>query len=255
LAKPVFFSLGNHVFDQKYPQTKQGLIAECKADASHLACTGIATQTPLNSAFPRLAAAPAPSTLEDCRVAKTQAIAIDGYSIRPRLKQHQFMDGELVLEGTKPGSKHWTVVAKHLLSVEKARFTHANKQQDFLVTLETHHSSIDQELGPRPYVYQVTPQGLVAKWRGSALAWPLLDTALIQRPKGDGTHYLCALHRRDSFAALNPNTTATRTAVYTWNGFGFSGIEDAELNATCAQAFHSLAIQPQRHNLPTRPSP
>ncbi len=239
-GKPVFFSLGNHLFDQKYPQTKQGLIADCKADANQLFCTGIATETPANSAFPSLTEtiATTSAAIETCRVNKTEAIVIDGYKIRPRLNEHQFMDGEIILEGTKPDYKNWAVVAKRLLAVEKARFTHGKMQQDFLVTLETHHSSIDQEVGPRPYVYQVTPHRLVAKWRGSALAWPLVDVALIHSPSGDSTTYLCALHRKDSFVTLNPNTKATRTAVYTWNGFGFSGIEDATLNTECDQVFN-----------------
>jgi hypothetical protein len=57
-GRPVFYSLGNHVFDQKYPMTKRGLIAECKAEmgnagANVLTCGGLSTETPVNSSFPR----------------------------------------------------------------------------------------------------------------------------------------------------------------------------------------------------------
>jgi hypothetical protein len=89
-----------------------------------------------------------------------------------------------------------------------------SKGPDYLFTLEEHPSSIDGEEGVRPYVYEVLAGGLVARWRGSALAWPLLDAALL--PEQDGV--LCALHRRDSFLVLQPTATGVRTAAYRWNG-------------------------------------
>jgi poly-gamma-glutamate capsule biosynthesis protein CapA/YwtB (metallophosphatase superfamily) len=42
---PVFFSLGNHLFDQTYPPTKDGLIADCKLGRGVLICRGIPTHT------------------------------------------------------------------------------------------------------------------------------------------------------------------------------------------------------------------
>ena len=100
---------------------------------------------------------------------------------------------------------------------------------DLLFTLEQRYSSIDREDGVRPYVYEVRPTGLVARWRGSALAWPLLDAAVL--PGGDGL--LCALHRRDSFLELQPGATGVRTAVYRWQGFGFSGVDDPQILERC----------------------
>src|ERR1700689_3414779 len=55
LGRPVFFSLGNHVFDQKYPATKQGLIADCRIGRNSLRCSGIRTETPIASSFPESA--------------------------------------------------------------------------------------------------------------------------------------------------------------------------------------------------------
>jgi hypothetical protein len=101
-----------------------------------------------------------------------------------------------------------------------------------LVTLERHASSMDTEADPRPYVYEITPHGLVARWRGSALAWPLLDARLV--PAKDGGSTLCALHRGDSFIKFDPaHPAAPRVLAYRWNGFGFSGVEDAALAARC----------------------
>ncbi len=237
-GKPVFFSLGNHVFDQKYPETKRGMIAECIADSNQLSCKGIYTETPSNSAFPAIRDIENKDaiTIESCKVQKSSAIVINDYRIRPRLAENQFVDGEIVLEGKKQGVRNWNTPAKQLLTIQKGHLTR-EQGKDFLFTLETHLSSIDKEIGPRPYVYEVTPKGLVAKWRGSALAWPLVDGKLIHTPKSGDIDYLCALHRKDSFVTLNPTVKETRTAVYQWNGFGFSGVEDPALSAECENAF------------------
>ena len=242
-GKPVFFSLGNHVFDQKYPQTKQGLIADCNVNESILSCGGVETTTPAHSSFPALSEkSKTDNALGNCRVQKSKSLIIDGYTIRPKLAHRQFMSGDLILEATQSGKKGWALAARHLLSAEPAQFLHQNKKENFLVTLETHQSSIDKELGPRPYVYKVTDHGLVAKWRGSALAWPLIDIALISTPDNN-LDYLCALHRKDSFITLNPNTKETRTAVYQWNGFGFSGADEPALDNKCQRKFDSAQTE------------
>ena len=54
-GRPVFFSLGNHVFDQKYAETKDGLIADCSVSGGHLQCGALSTHTAENTAFPKLA--------------------------------------------------------------------------------------------------------------------------------------------------------------------------------------------------------
>ena len=50
-GRPVFYSLGNHLFDQKYPATKQGLIADCRIRSGTLRCTGIATENASGDRF------------------------------------------------------------------------------------------------------------------------------------------------------------------------------------------------------------
>lgn len=238
LGKPVFFSLGNHVFDQKYPLTKQGLMAVCTINADQLSCFGVGTETPQNSSFPQLSnnANDIYHSIAECKVAKRSSLEIDEFVMRPKLDEKQFVDGDLVLEGKKPGMRGWSVVAKRLLSIEKGHFINDRSKKNFLFTLESHFSSIDQEASPRPYIYEVSPHGLVAKWRGSALAWPLVDGKLIRFETGS-MDYLCALHRKDSFVVMNQNTKETRTAVYQWNGFGFSGIDNPELADQCEHAF------------------
>ena len=114
-----------------------------------------------------------------------------------------------------------------------------------LLSLERRASPIDSERDPRPYVYEVGPHGFIARWRGSALAWPLLDARLLPR----SSSVLCALHRHDSFLMLSPQSKGTRVAAYRWNGFGFDGIADEGINSACRdlwgeQGFGSSQPQP-----------
>lgn len=235
-GKPVFYSLGNHVFDQKYPMTKHGLIAECRVSEGRLSCGGLATETPQNSSFPKLSAAPvdANEELSRCSVAAGEQLLVSGQAIRLSRQGAQVNSGPLVLEGVSAATR-WRSPARALLTIESGML--AANQPPMLFTLERHPSSIDAEDGPRPYVYEVTPHGLVARWRGSALAWPLLDASLITDEIGRS--YVCALHRGDSFVMLDSahGEGALRTQVYAWNGFGFSGVSDGDVAAGCARQF------------------
>ena len=107
------------------------------------------------------------------------------------------------------------------------------RRPQFLLSIERHASPIDSERDPRPYVYEVGPHGFIARWRGSALAWPLLDARLL--PGHDGV--LCALHSRDSFLMLSPESKGTRVAAYRWKGFGFEGITDNGIQSGCRVLF------------------
>jgi hypothetical protein len=79
--------------------------------------------------------------------------------------------------------------------------------------------------GLRPYIYELGANGLIARWRGSALAWPLLDAFLFPGENFE----VFALHRGDSFIALNPKTKTRRVAAHRWNGFGFRGISSPKV--------------------------
>lgn len=234
-GRPVFFSLGNHVFDQKYPDTKKGLIADCRIRDGVLSCEGISTSTPAASAMPQLSSASvsvAGDALRACPVHLAATVAVNGFSLRARTTDDGDGKSRYSIEGTREGVRPWRSKALPLLSAEAGKLAGPNGPE-YLFTLEDHPSTIDGEEGVRPYVYEALPGGLVARWRGSALAWPLLDATLL--PMGDGV--LCALHRRDSFLILQPNTTGDRAAAYRWNGFGFSGIDEAGILARCRAVF------------------
>jgi poly-gamma-glutamate synthesis protein (capsule biosynthesis protein) len=128
-----------------------------------------------------------------------------------------------------------------VLSLE-AGFLAGAQGPPLLLSLEKHTSPIDSERDPRPYVYEVGPHGLIARWRGSALAWPLLDARLLQGSEP----VLCALHRRDSFLVLSPGSKGTRVAAYRWNGFGFDGITDPGIVSQCHALFEEgITTNPQ----------
>ena len=229
-GKPVFYSLGNHVFDQKYANTKRGLIADCRIAGDALTCDGLSTETPMGSSFPRPAGPLSSPDLAHCSVTATPPLTIAGQTIRAWTFPGQITSTDQVdLEGSA-GPTSWRTVPGALVSAAPAPL--APDKPPLLLTLERHPSSMDSEDGPRPYVYEVTPHGLVARWRGSALAWPLLDAQVIEDAEGHA--FLCALHRGDSFIMLDPaNPAKPRTQLYRWNGFGFSGVNDAALNERC----------------------
>jgi poly-gamma-glutamate synthesis protein (capsule biosynthesis protein) len=232
---PVFFSLGNHVFDQKYPLTKRGQIADCRIADDRLACGALATETPARSAFPRPLREPPDGVarLAQCPVPARSRLEIAGTQLGVMVERGHPAAGALVLEGVPADGKRWRARALPVLRLEPARFT----GHDYLFALQQHPSTIDGEDGPRPYVYDVGPHGLIARWRGSALAWPLVDATVLALPDQDSA--LCALHRRDSFIQLDAGSTGTRVAAYRWNGFGFAALEDPTVLARCAETLES----------------
>jgi poly-gamma-glutamate synthesis protein (capsule biosynthesis protein) len=218
----VFFSLGNHVFDQKYLETKEGMIADCRVHDGRLSCDAILTHTEPGSYIPALADGDSKSAnvLAGCSPAQAPTLKIGEYEIRPEPWSSDASEDGIELTGWKNGTLQWHTPRRKLLSIDSGRLAGIDAEP-LLLILERHSSSLDYEEGVRPYVYTVGEHGLIARWRGSALAWPLLDAVV-----DDTNGTICALHRGDSFLSLDKDSVTTRTAVYRWNGFGFSGAED-----------------------------
>lgn len=240
-GKPVFFSLGNHLFDQKYPATRKGLIADCRINQRILKCREVFTQTPGNSFFPEIVEG---SQHNLPPVQLRNPIQVSEVMLRP-VTTAACSEGEISLEGISNGKPMWHTSPVRLVSIAAARLDGRN---DYLFTLERHYSSIDGEMGLRPHVYSVTPQGLVARWRGSALAWPLLDAVVLP----DNECVLCALHRGDSFVVLQPESKNIRVAAYRWNGFGFSGVHDPVLIDKCRECLEIVGENIDTHYRPKK---
>ena len=152
-------------------------------------------ETSLRSSFPRLASRVEPSftAIETCRVPLARPFEVSGVTLRPVDRG----DG-LALEGSRGGEVLFSTRAVRSLSLESGKLS-GEEGEELLFALERHPSPLDGENGVRPYVYAVGKNGLVARWRGSGLAWPLVDARLLS-----GGRFLCALHRGDSFLVPGP---------------------------------------------------
>jgi poly-gamma-glutamate synthesis protein (capsule biosynthesis protein) len=223
-GKPVFFSLGNHLFDQKYPATKEGLIAEIVIKNNRYHCSALKTKTKKNSFYPILDGKyPFESKPQLLRA----LLKISGYTIIPQSIPEK---NQTVLLGYKADRMIWNSHPMPLSAIGAHRLDGEN---EYLFTLERYYSRLDKEVGLRPYVYSVDHYGLLSRWRGSALAWPLLDAEI--SPLDDKT--LCALHRGDSYIMPNKTQNNLRVAAYQWNGFGFKGVDDSVACQYCGVEF------------------
>ena len=104
---------------------------------------------------------------------------------------------------------------------------------DYLFMLKNVYSTIDNEINIRPYVYSIDESGFIAKWRGSALPWPLLDAKIYDKDNC----ILCAKLRGDSFINLDKDNREIKIAAYKWNGFGFNLLTDPTTILNCQQLF------------------
>jgi poly-gamma-glutamate synthesis protein (capsule biosynthesis protein) len=235
-GKPVFYSLGNFLFDQRYPSTKEGLLADCRFSSDTARCSAITTRTPRNSTYPSVTGVDgeAEAVLARCTVKARPSLAVNSITLRPvSVSPGEEVRAGLVLEADREGKRLWKSPRAKIASLEKMEVEGKAQREECLFTLEPHYSPMDGEAGLRPCVYAVHRNGLIPKWRGTALAWPLKDAALLPGAAG----ILCGLHRGDSFLVPNPQSRENRIAVYRWNGFGFSGIHEPELIKRCTEYF------------------
>lgn len=214
-GKPVFFSLGNHLFDQKYPTTKEGMIADITIENNKIYCKGILTHTKPNSFYPKIVSE-TPLAFDTITI-KSHLLKVNQYTFRPISVPKST---RTILAAYTNNQQIWATHPMPLLDVSSYKF---NEQEEYLFTLETHYSSLDKETTIRPYVYATDDKGIYAKWRGSALAWPLLDAIILPT----SPNQLQAIHRGDSFLSPDKNCKTTRVATYQWNGFGFKGVTDS----------------------------
>ena len=222
-GKIVFYSLGNLVFDQKYPSTREGLLADCRIRNETVSCSGLLTKTPEGTTLPVLSGedAGAEKLLSGCVLRLSHPLSVNGIILRPGNTPAKSNLPGFSLEAVREGKLLWKTGHANVVSMEPMKVG-APQAAEYLFTLERHFSPMDGEEGLRPCVYEVRPDGLVPKWRGTALAWPLIDAVLLPGDNG----ILCAQHRGDSFIVPRRGSNEKRIAAYRWKGFGFSGIDD-----------------------------
>lgn len=219
--KPIFYSLGNFIFDQKYDETKEGLIAVCALKDNKASFDVYKVQTPSSSTLPDkiIKDDSFKNVLKEAGFETTREIMKYG-DIEVHFEANK--NNEIYLRFLKDKEEIWRSRNMPIISAFKSGLK-PKLDKDVLITIEKYFSTIDNENAPRPYVYEVTEHGLQALWRGSALAWPLIDVYIFNLKNAD---YLSALHRGDNFIELNPETPERRIAFYTWNGFGFNITEN-----------------------------
>jgi poly-gamma-glutamate synthesis protein (capsule biosynthesis protein) len=216
-GKPCFFSLGNHLFDQKYPATKKGLIAEITVKNGKFQCRGIITHTKPNSFYPAIEETVSynfPSFTYNNNLLK-----INDLHLIPTSIFYQNQTG-IVLACYQNNRLKWSSHPMPLVYLTTAQF---EEKKAYLFALQNYYSTIDKEISLRPYVYTIDSQEIYAKWRGSALAYPLLDATI----SPSNPQIICALHRGDSYIALDKENPHTHVMAYEWNGFGFKGLPDS----------------------------
>ena len=225
-GKPVFYSLGNFVFDQKFPAARQGQLADCRVWRESLSCAAVPTAMPVSGYGSVVDFDEARAV--DCAVAPSVPLSVGPSRLSMALEPGEYGFVSALRLGGRPLPS-----ASAVLSVDAARL--APGEEPSLFALERHPSPLDGENAPRPYVYTVQRGRVGARWRGSGLAWPLVDATLVDG--GPGGALLCALHRGDSFVVLDPETTERRIAAYRWNGFGFDLVRDGDWTRRCKAEF------------------
>lgn len=174
-------SLGNHLFDQRQPETWTGQAVRCcPAGDGGLDCHSLTTRRDLTSTLPRWDEEDGPS----CHLAARS---------EPDLRWLSHADA----------------------AAFEAVYPLPDAGDGAFVGLARSTSTFDHEAALRPKVFQVQEGHVRDLWRGTAIGRPLVAA----RVRADGA--LCAVHRDDSFLHPHPDTTGRTWAAWRWNGFGF----------------------------------
>jgi poly-gamma-glutamate synthesis protein (capsule biosynthesis protein) len=259
-GRPVVYSLGNFLFDQKFAETKKGAVLQCShSPAGALACRLIAVQTPMNSFRPNLVS----SVREDANFQTANATLAGCIPMSPPLWSGFFSRdgqrrryrkivaesaGKSIIQELAPESDQvrWQSPALPIAKMQPIDIDGDGFLEIMLI--QNIFSSLDNRIAKRVYIYRLD-RGLKALWRGSGLSRPLLDATFAgagtnvspDAESGDAMKIapatrsgaeptapplLIALHSTDSFLLPNPASSGVIVMSYRWNGFGFRGVTE-----------------------------
>ncbi len=233
-GKAVWFSLGNHVFDQKYPTTHKGALAACRfsrsSDAIH--CDAYQTERNGSSAIIQSLIPDSAQGGLSCESSQNKSppsfygAPAAGVSVGPgagtdagiyQLRLANQTDKQKPIANGLP-----------LRKIEAIQLGKSDPAWLFLLELE---STFDQQKALRPHVYSLRNQRLFPLWRGSALAYPIRDLSVQKEIDGiDGADFLCVLHEAKSHLGqidlrenLGSDVDKTKPLIlsYEWSKFGF----------------------------------
>lgn len=231
-GKPVAWSLGNFLFDQKYDATKKGATLDCNIGGGRLFCKLSGHETARGSYLPVPAACDQFRNENAVLAACTPEVkAIWMGRFNGNRKEQRL---ELVADG-----KRSTLSRLELYDPDTGRLVARSPAMPIrkvqpvdlngdgireVMLLQEIYSSLDRKTALRVYLYSFDG-GFHALWRGSALSRPLLDAAFTT---GRNKPLLVALHSGDTFLKRKPGTALRTVMRYRWNGFGFSGVDERE---------------------------
>lgn len=231
-GKPVVYSLGNFLFDQKYEETKRGAILNCAiSKTGFFKCKLIGTKTSANSFLPRPIKADSyikeNNVLSACQAFVQQTWV--GIFTSDKRKKRLLIKKEgnsnnlqyLELYDLETGAREIKTPGMPIIKLQPIDINSDGILEIMLI--QNVFSSLDSEVAKRIYIYSFDRK-FHALWRGSAISRPLLDAILI-KPENNKP-ILVALHTADSFLVRNPSTPERIIMSYRWNGFGFSGIKE-----------------------------
>lgn len=238
-GRPVVWSLGNFLFDQKYETTKRGALLECDVNREgRFVCAMRGHETPLGSYLPH--EAPHDRFREENRLLAGCAPVVT--SVWSGRFTRDKREKRLALKREAPGSPPSFLELYDIragkreqksppMPIRKAQPVDLNGDGVMeVMLLQEITSSFDRETAQRVYLYGLDG-AFHALWRGSALSRPLLDAAFVTPEKGPPL--LVALHSGDSFLARDRSTRKRIVMAYRWNGFGFSGIRELKASDDC----------------------
>lgn len=234
---PVWFSLGNHIFDQKYPSTHRGGLIACEG-ASSLVCKGYQTKTRAGSAaLEEIVADSALDTPGECIPARPppRPFTLERFTLSIGDTNKIAASATVNLHTQSNGRRH---ELRNLPLRRIAPYRLADGTAVLFLLLEL-YSDLDRAVGLRPHVYRVEQDGIRPLWRGSGLAFPLIDAIPVSAGSRD---VLCALHAGGSFLTGMQNNRPSFVMAYQWNGFGFSAERDEALVRKCQDIFGDKTI-------------
>jgi hypothetical protein len=238
-GRPVVWSLGNFLFDQKYDSTRKGAVLDCDVDGGgSLVCRLSGHERGKGTFLPRIVESDTykdeNAVLASCRPAVEKTWT--GRFTRSKreeklvLKKAALENGLSFLRLADPDTGKTTgrSTPMPITGVEPVDINGDGVLEIMLI--QRIYSSFDHETAKRVYIYSFD-RGFHALWRGTALVRPLIDAVWV-RP-ANGRPVLAALHSDDSFLARKPETPGRRVMFYRWNGFGFTGFREISVEPGC----------------------
>jgi poly-gamma-glutamate synthesis protein (capsule biosynthesis protein) len=238
-GKPVVWSLGNFLFDQKYPSTKKGAILQCRiGEDDRLRCALSGHETPMGSYLPHASIAD-PFRAENASLAAcapTLTPTWTGVFTRDKREKRLLLKKDpgkadlsrMEMYDVKTGRREARTPP---MPIRKMQSVDLNGDGIREIMLQQNiYSSLDKEIAARVYLYSLDGT-FHALWRGSALSRPLLDAVFIRGKYGKPL--LVGLHSADSFLARDRHVKGRLLMSYRWNGFGFTGRKEVKVKDSC----------------------